>query len=449
MSEPWRLSVADLAREYSSGGLSPVDVVDACLRRIADVDGSVGAFTHVDAESARSAAREAQQDETSARSTLRGVPFGVKELCEVAGWPHTAGSLAWDGRVGARDSEAVRRLKAVGAIPIGLTRTHEFAMGVTTQHERRGSTRNPWSLDRVPGGSSGGSGAAVAAGMVPIALASDTSGSVRIPAVLCGAVGFRPTHGLIPLDGVVPLAPSYDTVGIIAREVADIVSAFAVLAPGREQVAPRRDLSGLRIGVPREFQPPVGEAQAQAVETAGAVCAELGAEIVRVTLPTAAQVDVAIDIQRAEMIDIHTRVLGTWPTHRDLLSDSLRSRLAALVERGADSQAGQEAITRIRSSVGTLGVDLVITPVAAQGPSYVEDPEGGDFRDSTLRCNHLQAVLGAPALAFPVGLDGDGLPVGVQLWGGPGSDSLVLSAGAPVRESLRHQLPPWPPLSPR
>lgn len=444
MAELWRLSVAG-ARRHASGSIDPPDLVDACLRRIEDADAAIGAFTHVDAEGARAAAG----DSTNRTSPLQGVPFGIKELFEVEGWPHTAGSLAWAGRVGQRDSEAVRRLKTAGAIPIGLTRTHEFAMGVTTQHERRGSTHNPWAVDRVPGGSSGGSGAAVAAGMVPFALGSDTSGSIRIPAVLCGVVGFRPTHGLVPLDGVVPLAPSFDTVGVIAREIEDLVLAFDALSAGAIRAASHRDLFPLTVGVPDTFDPPIGPDQEAAIHAAAGAAAELGATVVSVSLPTFAEVDQAIEFQRAEMIDTHTRVLQTWPAHAESLGNSLRSRLGPLIERGADVDAGRRAMETVRAAVRALEVDFVLSPVAASTPSLVSDPEGGGFRDTTLRCNHLQSVLGAPSVAFPVGLDGEDLPVGVQMWGHPGTDSELLGAAGPLRDALRHRLPDWPPEPPQ
>ena len=415
--------------------------VEQSLARIAATDHAVGAFTYVDAEGARAAAAATPPGD----GPLSGIPFGVKEIFEVEGWPHTAGSLAWSDRVGRTDSEAVRRLRTAGAIPIGLTRTHEFAMGVTTQHETRGGTRNPWSLRRVPGGSSGGSGAAVAAGMVPFALGSDTSGSIRIPAVLCGVVGFRPTHGVVPLDGVVPLAPSFDTVGVIAWEVDEIVRVFEVLSEGTISATPRADLAGLRVGVPRRFDPPVGVDQSDAVRTAAECAAVLGATVVPVDLPTFAEVDQAIEFQRAEMIDVHTRVLATWPAQADLLGESLRNRLGPLVERGADREAGARAMRTVRDAVGRLEVDLVISPVASSTPSQVADPEAGGFRDATLRCNHLQSVLGAPAIGFPVGLDSEGLPVGVQLWGAAGNDSLVLGAAPCLRDALRVRLPARPP----
>lgn len=414
---------------------------DSSLARIASVDGAIGAFTYVDSGSALAAA----EGSLPADAPLAGVPFGVKEIFEVEGWPHTAGSLAWGERVGEADCEVVRRLREAGAIPVGLTRTHEFAMGVTTQHETRGSTRNPWDLERVPGGSSGGSGAAVAAGMVPFALGSDTSGSIRIPAVLCGVVGFRPTHGVVPLDGVVPLAPSFDTVGVIAREIADLVQVFEVISAGVITATARDDLNGLRIGVPRRFDPPIGPDQSDAVQVAADTAALLGATVVTVDLPSFAEVDQAIEFQRAEMIDTHTSVLGTWPTRADLLGKSLRDRLGPLIERGADREGGARAMRQVRDAAARLDTDLVICPVAASTPSRVSDPEGGGFRDATLRCNHLQSVLGAPSVAFPTGLDSEGLPVGVQLWAQPGRDSLVLGAAPCLRDALRARLPDRPP----
>ena len=428
----------------SSVSGTPAERVEQCLERIGALDSLLGAFTYVDAEGARAAAGAAEA--APGRSPLHGVPFGVKEIFEVAGWPHTAGSLAWSDRVGQSDSEAVRLLRSAGAIPIGLTRSHEFAMGVTTQHEKRGSTRNPWSPDHVPGGSSGGSAAAVAAGMVPLALASDTNGSARIPAALCGIVGFRPTHGLISLRGVVPLAPSFDAVGVISRQVTDVETAMEILSPGWKREPRKLDLGGLRVGVPVEFVPPVGSAQADAVELAAAKCAELGATMVSVTLTGPDEIDAALEAQGAEMIKTHTDLLATWPAHRELLSASLQSRLGGLIERGADRRRGEKARDKVRIAVAAMGVDLALSPVVAQSPSLVSDPEAGDFRDSSLRCNHLQSLAGLPAVSIPVGLDPDGLPLGVQLWGQAGKDATVLAAAALIREALRERLPEWPPV---
>ncbi|MBW3536669.1 MAG: amidase [Actinobacteria bacterium] len=447
MIELWRLGAAELADAYAAGGATSTEVVEACLDRVAALDPVLGAFTYIDRDGARVASAAATEELRSGleRSALHGVPFGVKEIFEVASWPHTAGSLAWSGRVGQSDSDAVRLLRAAGAIPVGLTRSHEFAMGVTTQHEKRGSTRNPWSHDRVPGGSSGGSAAAVAAGLVPLALGSDTSGSARIPAALCGIVGFRPTHGLISLRGVVPLAPSFDAVGVMAREVEEVQAAMEILSPGWTRGAPKSDLSGVRVGVPVDFVPPVGLAQSEAVEVAAAKCSELGATLVPVALPSADEIDAALDAQRAEMIHTHTEVLKTWPAHREALSASLQSRLGGLVSRGADAAAGEEARSRIRAAVAAIAADLVLSPVVAKGPSSVADPEAGDFRDSSLRCNHLQSLAGVPALSLPVGLDEEGLPAGVQVWGHQGEDAAVLVEGAMMREALRDRLPEWPP----
>src|SRR5439155_11148404 len=183
VTELWSLSAGALVEAYTTGVTTPLEALEACLERIDDVDGSLGAFTHLALDEARTEASRATTELRAGppRSPMHGVPVGVKEVFEVAGWPHTAGSLAWAGRVGQTDAVAVSRLRAAGAVIVGLTRSHEFAWGATTQHERRGGTRNPWSPDRVPGGSSGGSGAAVAAGMVPLALGSDTGGSVRMP----------------------------------------------------------------------------------------------------------------------------------------------------------------------------------------------------------------------------------------------------------------------------
>jgi len=468
VTELWSLSAGALVEAYTTGVTTPLEALEACLERIDDVDGSLGAFTHLALDEARTEASRATTELRAGppRSPIHGVPVGVKEVFEVAGWPHTAGSLAWAGRVGQTDAVAVSRLRAAGAVIVGLTRSHEFAWGATTQHERRGGTRNPWSPDRVPGGSSGGSGAAVAAGMVPLALGSDTGGSVRMPAGFCATVGIRPTYGLVPTGGVVPLAPSFDCVGVLAREVRDAASALTVLAGARAgrgrgrrlDGGSRGGLDGMRVGVPKGHDPALGPDQAAALTAAADACAGLGAAVVPVRLPSEREVleDFA-RVQAAEALALHAGPLGTWPAARDLLGSDVRDRLAeadrtAAEQRGAgQGGAGLDAslarLAEVRHAVAALDVDLAIAPTAACGPATVACPDGpgGSFRALVVGCNVLQSVTGVSSVAVPAGLDGDGLPVGVQLWGPAGADWTVLAAAGLLREVLRPRLPTGPP----
>jgi len=199
-----RLGIGGLSQGYLSGRLSPSAVLDDALAGIAAIDDDLSAFVAIDADGARAAA---ELKRGRWRGQLHGVPIAVKELFDVAHLPATYGSHALAGAVASADAEVIRRLRRAGAVIVGLTRSHEFGWGITTEHPSGAGTRNPWHPDFISGGSSGGSAAAVAAGLIPAALASDTGGSIRIPAALCGVAGIKPTFGRIPRDGCVPLAP--------------------------------------------------------------------------------------------------------------------------------------------------------------------------------------------------------------------------------------------------
>jgi aspartyl-tRNA(Asn)/glutamyl-tRNA(Gln) amidotransferase subunit A len=205
---------------YDCGEFSPRDVVAELSARIQQVDSSIGAFTVLTLDVALRDADACTEELAHGirRGSLHGVPIAIKELFDVKDARTTYGSMVMGERLAEHDAEAVRRLRDAGAIILGLTRSHEFGWGITTQHARMGSTRNPWAFNRVPGGSSGGSAAAVAAGMVPIALASDTGGSIHIPSAYCGVAGLTPTYGRVSKCGAVPVAPSLDP-GLISRDV--------------------------------------------------------------------------------------------------------------------------------------------------------------------------------------------------------------------------------------
>src|SRR2546426_5468390 len=233
------LGVREAAAAIRAGALSPVELVDACLARIRALDGGLKAWAHVDERGARATAREreAEAREGRLRGPLHGVPVGVKDIFDVAGLPTTGGARPFAHTRPSVDATAGTRPRAAGAIVLGKTVTTEFA------YRDPAPTRNPWNLAHTPGGSSSGSAAAVAARMVPLALGSQTVGSVLRPAAYCGVVGFKPTHGLVPTAGVIPLAWSLDHVGVFTREVADAAAAFAVLA--------RRSVAAEPCGPPR------------------------------------------------------------------------------------------------------------------------------------------------------------------------------------------------------
>jgi aspartyl-tRNA(Asn)/glutamyl-tRNA(Gln) amidotransferase subunit A len=460
MTELWRCSALELLRLYDAGEATPAEAVASCLARIAATDDAVQAFTHLRADDAR---READAATAALRANhprgaLHGVPVAVKELVDVDGLPSTAGSFVLAARRADRDAAAVARLRAAGAIVLGLTRTHEFAWGITTQHAERGSTRNPWNLAAVPGGSSGGSGAAVAVGAVPLALGTDTGGSVRIPAAFCGVVGLKPTFGLIDTTGVVPLAPSLDHVGVLGREVDDIALALEVVVEKPPVAYGGVDeLAALWIGLPADGTPGLARAYAEAVAAATSTCRDAGATIVEVDWPRAEDfLGTFATIQLAEAFDVHHRQLATFPARAEDYGRDVRRRL----ERAAQIDAGEVAVARaardaLRARVREVftSVDLVLTPASRAGPSRVDAPDRVEhdgetvpLRTVVLGCTALQDLTGQPAIVVPGGLDEHGLPVGVQLTGAVGEDALVLAAAAELRSALRPRLPAWPPL---
>jgi aspartyl-tRNA(Asn)/glutamyl-tRNA(Gln) amidotransferase subunit A len=415
--------------------------VEKALAAIAELDPRIGAFTGVD-PSAR-----------GGPGPLAGIPIAVKELCAVEGLPWQAGSLVRAGVRAERDATAVAMVRAAGAAIVGVTATHEFAWGITSRHETLGGPRNPWNTDRIAGGSSGGSAAAVASGIVPAALGTDTGCSIREPASFCGVVGFKPTYGIVPTHGVIPLAPSLDHVGVIADEVATAARVAEVM--GVPATARLADLTDLRIGVTPQLQGPDLPRDRRACLTAAEQALEaLGATLIPVQLPAAALVAEAYRIvQNAEAFAVHSQQLRTWPSRRSDYSRSLQTLLAGAADVDLDGyRAGVRLMAGIRHETGRVlsGVDLLLTPVSAAGPSRWSDPDRSDLigadglrvalRDAVLPYTQLQNVAGLPACSVPAGLDADGLPVGVQITGRPWGDPLVLAASSLLRDALRGRI---------
>ena len=422
------LEVSVLAAQVRAGRLDPVDLLEQSLARIADVDGEVGAFVHVDPEAARSQARAAR----GSQGRLAGVPLAVKDLMDVAGQRTRAGSQVEPGPAAEADAAMVARVRAAGAVLVGRTRTHEFAWGVTTQHEVLGGTANPHDPRRVPGGSSGGSAAAVAAAMVPVALGTDTACSIRLPAAWCGLVGHKPTHGLVPLDGVVPLAPSLDHGGALVRTVADARLLLEVLAGVALPTSPVR---GLRLGVVADGAPAEDSVLA-AVAAAAGRASDAGMVVRRVRLPDLAPLPALYAaVQAAEALAWHVGT-GRWPAQAERYGPDVRGHLhrAERVDAAATAQAHTDRL-QLRREMDALWdeVDVLLTPVAAGGPSTRDDPtrvvlDGVvvPVRDSVLPWSVPAPLCGLPACAVPAGLDPDGLPVGLQVIGPRGSDARVL-----------------------
>ena len=351
-----------------------------------------------------------------------GIPLAVKDLFDTACLTTTYGSAVFRHHVPTETAAAVRLLEAAGYANVGKTNLHEFAYGITSVNPHYGTVPNPRFPGRMAGGSSGGSAAAVAAGLAVVGLGSDSGGSIRIPAACCGLVGFKPTFGLVLMDGCFALAPSFDHVGPIAASVADCAAAMAALAPG---LAPADvEITELRVGVAwLEHADPL--VRARVSEAADL----LGARRVELPLPEVGPVFMR------EVADVHRDLFAEHAAEYGANVRVKIERCLALPDEAFERGLASRAEYRERCDEAMEGLDLLVTPtlgsVAPRLP--VDDLE---IRDATVRLTLPLNALGWPALALPGGPAEDGLPASVQLVGKPGDDALVLGAGAALESLL-------------
>ena len=445
-------SIADIVRLVASGEVTAQEMTKAYLDRIAELDGQLNCFIRVLADEAQEAAQRidagVKRGEPAGR--LVGVPIAIKDLADVAGVPTTAGAHERFHTAPTADAPVVARLRAEGAIVIGKANLHEFAYGVTNINPHFGPTRNPWNPGRIPGGSSGGSAAAVAAGLCAGALGTDTGGSVRIPASLCGIVGIKPTYGRVPRTGIVPLSWTLDHVGPLARTVRDAALLLRVMA-GHDSRDPTSDathpvqpydelLSGgiedMRVGVPRGYFWERGDDEVREhCERAVSVLHEHGADVRDVEIPHAAEAGAAVAIIiSAEATAYHEARLRT---SAGLFGDDVRTRLErGLFVTGVDYVQAQRARAFLtREFLGALAdADVLVMPATPTPASEIES----ELRAAELslsmslvltRFTNPFNLTGLPALSVPCGFTSQGLPVGLQIVGGPWDEVTLLRVG--------------------
>jgi aspartyl-tRNA(Asn)/glutamyl-tRNA(Gln) amidotransferase subunit A len=455
------LSLAEVSARIRSRTVTPTDLVQACLTRIETYNPKLNAFITVTREQALAQARELDAEQRSGkfRSPLHGIPLAIKDNIDTAGIRTTAASEVFDDRIPQEDAEVARRLKAAGAICIGKANLHEFAMGVTSAVSYFGPVRNPWALDRNPGGSSGGSGAAVAADLCYGALGTDTGGSIRIPAAYCGIVGLKPTYGLVPIRGIVPLTLSFDHCGPMTRTVEDAAVMLNILA-GYDKLditsvehakenyveSMKQPVSALRLGIPRApFYDLLDPDVAKAVEEAIGVLAKLAKSVKDVALPSA---NITLPAERlAYHEEMIAREAGRYqlPTRRALqnganlkVTDYVRARWQLdLLRRTIDDAFAD--------------FDLVVLPTRRRPPvpiaAAIKQAENVTPRNPESENVTPFDVYGIPAISIPCGFSSGGLPIGLMIAGPRFSEGRVLAmANAYERATEWHKRKP--PLNP-
>ena len=475
----WELSLRSLRDRLATGEITAEETARSLLERIEAKDGGLGAFLLPLADSALERARTLDRLPRNERGPLHGVPIAVKDIISVKGSRTTAGSRILEGYVSPYSATAIERLADAGAVILGKTNLDEFAMGSSTENSAFQTTRNPWNPDRVPGGSSGGSAAAVAARLAPAGLGTDTGGSIRQPAALCGVVGLKPTYGRVSRYGLVAFASSFDQIGPIARTAEDAGLVLEIIAGAdpkdstsstrpvprySEEIA--RDVRSLRVGIPRDILGEgVDESVLEAFDRAARKLAELGVALEEVSLPAAKHAiacyyvlvtaEASSNLARYDGVryGLRTRSSGL----HEMMSASRgagfgrevkrRILLGTFVLSAGYYDAYYEKAQRVRSLIGRdfarafERVDAVILPTSPETAfplgAKSEDPLSMYLADVfTITAN----LTGTPAVSFPAGFDTAGLPIGVQLIGRHFEEGTILRLTHAFQTATDHHL---------
>jgi aspartyl-tRNA(Asn)/glutamyl-tRNA(Gln) amidotransferase subunit A len=471
------LSVTETAQKISTGELTAARVVETYLARITNVDREIGAYLEVDSSEARRAAADVDRKRAANQplGPLAGVPISLKDNLVTRGLATTAGSKILEGWIPPFDGTVVEKLRAAGAIVLGKVNCDEFGMGSSTERSAFKKTKNPWDTTRVPGGSSGGSAAAVAAGLCAGSLGTDTGGSIRQPAAFCGVVGLKPTYGRVSRWGVIAFASSLDQVGPITRNVRDAALMLEVIAgvDARDATsldvpvptytaAITGDVKGLRVGIPHEFfAATIDDEIRAAIEKAKAALVERGAKLVEISLPNTqhalsayyivAPAEASSNLARYDGIRFGKSASGA----KNLMDLYTRSRgqgfgvevkrrimLGAYALRSGYYDAYYKKAQQVRTLIkqdfdrAFAQVDVVLTPVTPTNAFKLNskatplDMYLGDI--FTLSCN----LAGLPGMSVPCGLTVDNLPIGVQLLGKPLDEATLLRTGAAIEAAV-------------
>ena len=439
-------SLAEAGRKIAAGELSPVALTEAALSRAEALNPKLDAFIEITVDRARAAAKRAEKEIAGGRrrGPLHGIPYGLKDIYDAAGLRTTAHSRVLIDNVAATDAVTTARLEAAGMILIGKLATHEFATGGPAFDLPFPPARNPWNTAHFTGGSSSGSGAAVAAGIVGLAMGSDTGGSIRLPAAYCGTVGLKPTYGRLSRRGVVPLCYSLDTTGPLTSTVEDAALAMQVLAgydpldPGSADLpvpdyrAHLRDgIKGLRIGYCSGFNRDgeVGPEQIAALDKTAQLLVKEGAQVVEVALPPNAQFQAcARTISHSESFAIHAQDLRTRP---EMYARVTRERLMLGGFLTATQYVQAQRLRRVLTrKVDALfeNVDVLLTAIIPGAAPVLEETDDGPWRRQQPLASVFN-VTGHPAMAQPCGFSANGLPLSAQFVGRHFDEATVLRVG--------------------
>lgn len=439
MTTPADLPLREAAARLRDGSLTAVELARSHFERIKERDGRTGAFVHIDPDAVLSAAAIAD-DELAAgddRGPLHGIPFAVKDMIDVAGWPVRFGSRLFGERIAPADSIVVARLRQAGAIPLGLVATYELGVAGPSDDGLYRQPRNPWNIGCITGGSSSGCAAALSAGLVRIAVGSDTGGSVRSPAAYCGVVGLKPTRGRVPADGCLPLAPSMEGPGAMGRKVSETALLFAAMA-GEDHAEPGADLHGIRIGYAREWCRSTDHPGIIAATDAAASDLSLcGARVTQCALPDLElMMSVGAVLIHAEGFRTHRQLLGGDGGMMGRMAfQSLAAGAVISDEDIAQASRASEILARdVDNLFGEVDA-LVMATTLSTAPPFSDFADGQSVW--TPMCTLPFNVTGHPALSVPMGFL-QGLPLGLQIVGRRGEESTVLRIAAAFERATDH-----------
>jgi len=462
------VTILEAAQALRQRTVSSAELTEAALRRTGEINPKLNAMITMLDQSARAQAQAADRELASGadRGPLHGIPVAVKDVFETRGVRTTAGSVIFMHNVPARDATVVEKLAAAGAVLVGKTGMHELAYGVTSNNPHFGAVRNPWDTDRIPGGSSGGSGAAVSADMVFMAMGTDTGGSIRIPAAFCGTVGLKPTTGRVSRYGVLPLDFSLDHMGPLTRSVRDAAVALAAIAgfdprdetSSQEPVgsylpAPDCSIRNLRIGLPQNFylerlDPDVD----MAVRRMAATAESLGARVIPVRVP---DIEALNTVGRVILLAEASAVMEKYTGNRDQFGADVLSLLDQGRLLPATDYINAQRLRRVMQREYAQmwsKIDCLFTPTTPMAAPRIGEKTVslGEFTDdvrlATTRFVRGINVLGLPAISMPCGADRRGLPLGLQIVGRPFDEALILQVAAALEDATGKSARPVPPI---